>query len=1098
MLLLSILTLRGAAAAAACTARPNVDRHLLRNAMDASLRPTLGWTLSPACGEAKQTAFRVALFRSSGETWHSSLVSSNKSDAVPWSSWMDGADPVPQLAPGTTYAVSVAPTLDGGQGQLDWSDPVRFHTQLLPSQYEASAPMWAPDASAQFVMLRRLLPPQPKDGGEVYLSVAAKPSPDWTLPHGRNTSHLLCAYKLWVNGVPLGAGPGRIVGGAIPVDTFNLTSLLAAGPNPAVVAIEAYYLSNQQESKERGGGDPDDRGGVVALLMDGNNQILPTDAESWKAFDATAAFAPSRGANGHGGGTGSYLQPHENIDGRLYPQGWRESGFGGFTSPAATRPAFASGLAAKEALPVSLRNIAAKSFHILTSPDAARSDASSSGGGATFRYVVDFGRNFQGHVNISFGTGTGTGTGGGGGSGGQNVIVRLGEQLLVNGSVKYLAESNNHWEDVWTLSGGLGKRGTVGGKTESFVPHEYSEFRWAEVIGAPEPPSHATVRGWQVHYPFDGNLNEEPAAAAAAATAAAAGRDGETPMAGLTVFTSSATRPNGTGGPGSQPLQQVWELVRHTINVAALDLNTDSNTRQRDLCALDAWLATRYQAGVAPATSCHLRRRVTQSLFEPNGYVNVWTEFLIAHVGALYEYTSEYAATEQSPTYNLGYKLWNAPVVPMSTKKHVTTNLGIANYSLLGYFEEADSLVHDTPRPLIDWPRSDGIDTNDQTAVLCNKLCVQMNSYAVIAQDWMAGITQRVSATGGCDRRIPSEYAARSQAIRAAAHHTFATGNCSTAGYGPATTAHTSARAAASDTGSASYTCYSDTPSSLASSSSGDPEAEVPPPPYTSLTATALAALARLPGSAAGVLDLVPFLEARNRRRGASHGHEGSGWIMGFMMEALYSAAGEITEGPLDLSLVSQAVEFCYGTLTNAGGNSWLGMIRQNATMTMESWQQAPFEAQGGGTFSHPWTAAPAYIIPRFLMGVRPLEDGWRRVAIRPLPPTDLESASIEVPTGRGLVKLSFVQSASDFAANVTIPGNTFAQVCLPRYLFASSTRGQGGPGRAGRREQRNLTCPCLLDGRQVPSSANGGLQCLTDDLGGGEHAIVMKCEELE
>ena len=80
-LLLSILTLRGAVAAAACTVRPNVDRHLLRNAMDASLRPTLDWTLSPACGEAKQTAFRVALFRTSGETWHSSLVSSNKSDA---------------------------------------------------------------------------------------------------------------------------------------------------------------------------------------------------------------------------------------------------------------------------------------------------------------------------------------------------------------------------------------------------------------------------------------------------------------------------------------------------------------------------------------------------------------------------------------------------------------------------------------------------------------------------------------------------------------------------------------------------------------------------------------------------------------------------------------------------------------------------------------------------------------------------------------------------------------------------------------------------------------------------------------------------------
>lgn len=66
-------------------------------------------------------------------------------------------------------------------------------------------------------------------------------------------------------------------------------------------------------------------------------------------------------------------------------------------------------------------------------------------------------------------------------------------------------------------------------------------------------------------------------------------------------------------------------------------------------------------------------------------------------------------------------------------------------------------------------------------------------------------------------------------------------------------------------------------------------------------------------------------------------------------------------------------MEYCYETLTNTGGNSWLGMIEQNATMTMESWQQAPFQPQGGGTFSHPWTAAPAYVIPRFLMGEIPL-----------------------------------------------------------------------------------------------------------------------------
>jgi hypothetical protein len=38
-----------------------------------------------------------------------------------------------------------------------------------------------------------------------------------------------------------------------------------------------------------------------------------------------------------------------------------------------------------------------------------------------------------------------------------------------------------------------------------------------------------------------------------------------------------------------------------------------------------------------------------------------------------------------------------------------------------------------------------------------------------------------------------------------------------------------------------------------------------------------------VPGGAAGVLALVPFLKARNGRRGPGHGMETSGWMTGFM-----------------------------------------------------------------------------------------------------------------------------------------------------------------------------------------------------------------------
>ena len=77
--------------------------------------------------------------------------------------------------------------------------------------------------------------------------------------------------------------------------------------------------------------------------------------------------------------------------------------------------------------------------------------------------------------------------------------------------------------------------------------------------------------------------------------------------------------------------------------------------------------------------------------------------------------------------------------------------------------------------------------------------------------------------------------------------------------------------------------CYSDKPA-------GDPEA---PARFTSATATSLAAFAGLPGNASGVLDLVPFLKARNGRRGPGHGMEMSGWMTGFMLEGIYTVRNQ-------------------------------------------------------------------------------------------------------------------------------------------------------------------------------------------------------------
>ena len=53
------------------------------------------------------------------------------------------------------------------------------------------------------------------------------------------------------------------------------------------------------------------------------------------------------------------------------------------------------------------------------------------------------------------------------------------------------------------------------------------------------------------------------------------------PPAAMATFQSS-----------NSSLDAVWGLVRYTLVAVSLDINTDSNTRQRDLCHTDAFITS--------------------------------------------------------------------------------------------------------------------------------------------------------------------------------------------------------------------------------------------------------------------------------------------------------------------------------------------------------------------------------------------------------------------------------------------------------------------------------------------------------------------------
>lgn len=132
-----------------------------------------------------------------------------------------------------------------------------------------------------------------------------------------------------------------------------------------------------------------------------------------------------------------------------------------------------------------------------------------------------------------------------------------------------------------------------------------------------------------------------------------------------------------------------------------------------------------------------------------------------------------------------------------------------------------------------------------------------------------------------------------------------------------------------------------------------------------------------------------------------------------FLMDAVYGAG---------------ASDYALHLLTKQDERSWYNMVRHGATITYEAWDD---KFKNNQDWNHAWGAAPANVIPRHLVGVRPLEAGFGRMTIHPQTST-LERVSAVVPTIRGRVEVDIADSAESYSMRVVIPANVVADVVLP------------------------------------------------------------------
>lgn len=110
----------------------------------------------------------------------------------------------------------------------------------------------------------------------------------------------------------------------------------------------------------------------------------------------------------------------------------------------------------------------------------------------------------------------------------------------------------------------------------------------------------------------------------------------------------------------------------------------------------------------------------------------------------------------------------------------------------------------------------------------------------------------------------------------------------------------------------------------------------------------------------------------------------------------------------LEALFLAGEADHAIALMTGDGKRGWLNMLRQGATITWEAWDNAFKPNQD---WNHAWGAAPANIIPRYVLGVRPLEPGYRKVLIAPQPGPLTEIHGL-VPTIRGPIRVDAKRGA--------------------------------------------------------------------------------------
>lgn len=146
-------------------------------------------------------------------------------------------------------------------------------------------------------------------------------------------------------------------------------------------------------------------------------------------------------------------------------------------------------------------------------------------------------------------------------------------------------------------------------------------------------------------------------------------------------------------------------------------------------------------------------------------------------------------------------------------------------------------------------------------------------------------------------------------------------------------------------------------------------------------------------------------------------------WLAGRGMACSVYGAQYLLEGIFRNGADKEALEL----IIAPNDRSWRHMLESGTTITWEAWDQ---KYKPNQDWNHAWGAAPANLLPRYVLGARPLTPGWKRALIRPHT-GNLTRAEGKIPTPRGPLLIRWHRDTT-FKLSLTLPEGVSARVELP------------------------------------------------------------------